>query len=129
FFDVEKSTPMVTWDQGTANLYRHMTAEFPDRVHLGRGVRRIIRDGRHKSGVLVRDEQGREERFDEVVLACNANQALMMLAEPSARERFLLGSVRYESELHNHAVVHWDDSVLARDATQPLETRSNYVEQ
>src|SRR5206468_1396669 len=75
------------------------------------------------------DEHGREERFDEVILACNANQALMMLDRPSARERFVLGSVRYESELHNHAVVHWDASVLGRDATRPLETRSNYVEQ
>ena len=63
----------------------------------------------------MRDEQGREERFDEVVLACNANQSLMLLDRPSARERWLLGSVRYESELHNHAVVHTDGSVLGRD--------------
>ena len=80
-----------------------MSAHFRDRIHLGRGVARILRDA---SGVLVRDEQGREERFDELVLACNANQSLMVLDRPSARERWLLGSVRYESELHNHAVVH-----------------------
>ena len=126
FFNIERSTPMVTWDQGTANLYRKMSAHFRDRIHLGRGVARIFRDA---SGVLVRDEQGREERFDELVLACNANQSLMVLDRPSARERWLLGSVRYESELHNHAVVHWDDSVLGRDGAHALETRSNYVEQ
>jgi predicted NAD/FAD-binding protein len=64
-----------------------------------------------------------------VVLACNANQSLMILDRPSALERWLLGSVRYESELHNHAVVHWDDSVLAADGAGALGTRSNYVEQ
>lgn len=126
FFDIEKATPMVTWDQGTANLYRKMSAEFAQSVHLNRGVKKILRDER---GVTVRDTQGREERFDDVILACNANQALMMLDRPTRLETVMLSSVRYESELHNHAVVHTDESVLPRDATQPLETRSNYIEQ
>jgi predicted NAD/FAD-binding protein len=126
FFDIERSTPMVTWDQGTANLYRRMTAAFRDRIHLSRGVRRVVRDG---DGVTVVDEAGRSERFDEVVLACNANQGLMMLDRPSTRERLVLGSVRYESELHNHAVVHSDASVLPDNETRPLATRTNYVEQ
>ena len=30
FFDIEKSTPMTTWDQGTRNIYRHMTQSFKD---------------------------------------------------------------------------------------------------
>jgi predicted NAD/FAD-binding protein len=51
----------------------------------------------------------------------------MMLAEPSAAERWILGSVRYESELHNHAVVHTDASVLPDDATRTLDTRSNFI--
>jgi predicted NAD/FAD-binding protein len=125
FFDIEKSTPMVTWDQGTANLYRHMAAELTGPVHLSRGVKRVRRDG---DGVIVVDESGQEERFDAVVLACNANQALMMLDQPSRFETMLLSAVRYESELHNHAVVHSDASVLPDDDTQPLETRSNYIE-
>jgi predicted NAD/FAD-binding protein len=78
--------------------------------------------------VRIRDEAGREERFDAVVFACNANQALMMLDRPTRFETMLLSSVRYESELHNHAVVHSDGSVLPNDATRPLETRSTYVE-
>ena len=125
FFDIEKSTPMVTWDQGTANLYRHMADEFRDRIHLNRGVKKIRRDG---DGVLVIDEYGKAERFDDVVLACNANQALMMLDRPSRAETMVLSSVRYESELHNHAVVHSDASVLSQDGTRPLETRSNYIQ-
>ena len=101
-----------------------MTADFKDRIHLGRGVAKITRTA---DGVLVRDEHGVEERFDQVILACNANQALLMLAEPSAGERVVLGAVRYESELHNHAVVHTDAAVLPDDDTKPLETRSNWV--
>jgi predicted NAD/FAD-binding protein len=124
FFDIEHATPMATWRGGTRAIYDRMTASFKDRIHLGRGVARIVRD---KDGVTVRDTSGHDERFDQVILACNANQALMMLAEPSATERWLLGAVRYESELHNHAVVHTDASVLPNDATRLLETRSNFI--
>lgn len=125
FFGIEGSTPMVTWDQGTANLYRRMSEPFRDRIHLGRAVRRILRDD---DGVTVIDAAGRQERFDEVILACNANQGLMLLDRPSQRERFVLGSVRYESELHNHAVVHTDASVIADPVTDPLTTRTNHIE-
>lgn len=124
FFDIERATPMMTWDQGTANLYRHMTAGFQDRIRLGCGVRRIRRS---EDCVLVEDENGRVEQFDEVVIACNANQALMMLEKPTRLEHWLLGSVRYESELHNHAVVHTDGRLIPKDATETLDTRSNYI--
>jgi uncharacterized protein len=124
FFDVERATPMVTWNEGTRAIYRKLVEGFEPRIHLGRGVAKIERGGR---GVIVTDVRGREERFDQVILACNANQALMMLERPSAAERWILGSVRYESELHNHAVVHTDGSVVPDGPTRPLETRSNYV--
>ena len=124
FFDIERSTPMVTWDQGTRNLYRHMAADLAGKIHLGRGVTRVRRT---PEAVFVRDEAGGEERFDQVVLACNANQALMLLDQPRPLERWVLSSVRYESDLHNHAVVHTDASVLPDNATRPLETRTNFI--
>ena len=115
---------MLTWDQGTRNLYRRMAADLGGRIHLGRGVARVHR---HPGGG-PRPRRGRvEERFDEVVLACNANQALALLERPRPLERWVLSSVRYERELHHHAVVHTDGSVLPDNATRPLETRSNYI--
>ncbi len=124
FFDIEKSTPMTTWDQGTRNIYRHMAQSFADGIHLGRGVRKVRRRG---GRVLVEDLAGVTEEFDEVILACNANQALMMLERPGRLERWLLSSIRYESELHNHAIVHSDASVLPQNPTEPLDTRTNFI--
>ena len=63
------------------------------------------RVSRHEAGVVVEDEDGARETFDDVILACNANQSLMLLDKPSLLERYILSSVRYESELHNHTVV------------------------
>ena len=77
----------------------------------------------------MEDEGGNRETFDDVVFACNANQALMILDKPTYMERWLLSSIRYESELHSHTVVHSDASVLPDNAAKPLTTRSNYIEQ
>ena len=126
FFDIESATPMQTWDGGTRRLYEAMTAGFRERIHLNRRVLKVLRS---PGGVVVEDEAGGTEAFDDVVFACNANQTLMILDRPTFLESWLLASVRYESELHNHAVVHSDASVLPDDEVEALATRSNHVEQ
>ena len=126
FFDIESATPMQTWDQGTSRIYEKLSAPFRDRIHLDRPVRKVYR---HPSHVVVEDEAGTRELYDDVILACNANQTLMILDEPSMLERYILSSVRYESELHNHAIVHHDESVLPDDEVKCLTTRSNHIEQ
>ncbi len=126
FFDIEAATPMRTWDQGTRRIYENMSADFADKILLNRPVRKVYRQG---SGVVVEDLNGVQESFDAVIFACNANQTLMMLDSPSMLERYILSSVRYESELHNHTVVHSDTSVLPVSEVKALETRSNHIEQ
>ena len=126
FFDIETATPMRTWDQGTRHIYEHLTAGFRDRISLNRPVRKVYRES---SAVVVEDHEGVRETFDEVIFACNANQTLMLLDRPTLLERHILSSIRYESELHNHTVVHSDASVLPDNETKPLETRSTFVEQ
>ena len=126
FFDIESATSMQTWDQGTRQIYENLTAGFRNKIYLSRPVRKVYRQ---PSGVVVEDENGEQETFDEVIFACNANQTLMMLDNPTMLERYLLSSIRYESELHNHTVVHSDSSVLPDNEVRPLETRSNHIEQ
>ena len=126
FFDIETATPMQTWDQGTRRIYENLSADFGDKIYLNRPVRKVYRQ---PSGVEVEDETGARETFDEVIFACNANQTLMMLDKPTMLERYLLSSIRYESELHNHVVVHSDSAVLPDDEVEVLRTRSNHIVQ
>ena len=126
FFDIEIATSMCTWDQGTRRIYENLSANFKDKIYLNRPVRKVYR---HKQGVVVEDENGEQESFDEVIFACNANQTLMILDKPSFLERYILSSIRYESELHNHTIVHSDASVLPDNEAKPLETRSTHIEQ
>ena len=126
FFDIEAATPMQTWDQGTRRIYENLSAGFRDKIYLGRPVRKVYR---RTSGIVVESEDGVKETFDDVIFACNANQTLMILDKPTMLERYILSSIRYESELHNHTVVHSDSSVLPDNEVNPLETRSNHIEQ
>ncbi len=126
FFDIEAATPMQTWERGTRRIYEAMSADFRDRIYLERPVRKVYR---RASDVVVEDENGGTETFDEVVFACNANQTLMMLDKPTVLESVILSSIRYESELHNHTVVHSDATILPDNAAKPLTTRSNHIEQ
>ena len=126
FFDIEAATPMKTWDQGTRRIYEALSSDFRDKIYLNRPVRKVYR---RPSEVVVEDENGRKKTFDDVVFACNANQTLMMLDAPTLMESSILSSIRYESELHNHTIVHSDASVLPDSDVQALATRSNHIEQ
>ena len=126
FFNIVKATPMQTWEGGTRNVYEKLTETFEDRIYLNRPVRKVYR---HPAHVIVEDANGEKETFDEVVLACNENQSLMVLDQPTFMERWLLSSIRYESELHNHTIVHSDESILPNNEAEPLDSRSNHIEQ
>ncbi|RDH75032.1 FAD-dependent oxidoreductase [Mycolicibacterium moriokaense] len=62
-------------------------------------------------GVLVGVGDDRPRLFDAAVLATHPAQALLMLAEPTAAERAVLGAIPYTA---NQAVLHTDESVLPR---------------
>jgi uncharacterized protein len=75
-------------------------------------VRTPVTDiARHDDSVTVTPRGGAPERFDEVVIAAHADQALAMLVDPSDRERELLGSFPYQ---RNEAVLHTDARLLPR---------------
>ena len=126
FFDIESATPMQTWERGTRRIYEELSADFKEKIYLSQPVRKVYRGA---SQVVVEDEAGNSETFDDALFACNANQTLMMLDAPTRFESWLLSSIRYESELHNHTVVHSDASVLPESEVCALDTRSNHIEQ
>ncbi len=92
---------------GSARYVEALTRPFADRIRLGAPVSGIVRDD---AGVTLR-ANGTTERFDHVVLACHADQALAALGDPSPLEQELLGAFPYQ---RNEAVLHTDRSLLPR---------------
>ena len=80
FFDIETATPMQTWDQGTRRIYEELSAGFRDKISLNRPVQKVYRE---RGRVVVEDAEGVRETFDDVIFACNANQTLMLLDQPT----------------------------------------------
>jgi predicted NAD/FAD-binding protein len=88
----------------TKNYVEALSAGFRDRIIFKADVKTIIRrDGCAR--VLLAD--GKELLFDKVVFACNADQALHLLQEPTEDEKRLLGAWKYSE---GRIVVHRDHS-------------------
>lgn len=66
---------------------------------------------RHVGGVEVFHADGRREHFDQIVLACHADAALSLLADPTEAERDILSAFRYSE---NRAVLHGDPRLMPR---------------
>ena len=93
---------------GSARYVERLTAPFADRIRLRTPVRRVRRDA---DGVTIETDAHAPERFDEVVIAAHADEALAMLDDPAPAERELLAAFPYQ---RNEAVLHVDASVLPR---------------
>lgn len=93
---------------GSQTYVDKLMARFQGEVRLGTPVARIERKG---GQVTITDRAGNPDRFDEVVIASHADQALAILADPSPQEAELLGAFRYSSNL---VVLHQDAKLLPK---------------
>jgi uncharacterized protein len=93
---------------GSSRYVERLTAPMRSRLRLSTPVARIER---HPDRVEVTPERGGPEAFDEVIVAAHSDQALAMLADPSAAEAEVLGAIPYQP---NDVVLHTDSSLLPR---------------
>lgn len=93
---------------GSARYVEALVAPFRDRIRLNTPVQSIRREGKH---AWVQAQGHAAERYDAVFLACHSDQALRLLADPSAAESEVLGAIRYQP---NEAVLHTDMRLLPR---------------
>jgi predicted NAD/FAD-binding protein len=91
-------------------------------------VRRVLEDARCKvvlnariasvsrgdEGSTLHFADGREDVFDHVIFACHSDEALRLLADPTADESRLLGNIRYQE---NEVYLHRDTSFMPRRET------------
>lgn len=70
----------------------------------------MTRVEREANGVVIHSPAG-SERFDKVVFACHSDQALKLLADPSAAEQSILGALPYAD---NEVVLHTDTRLLPK---------------
>jgi len=103
-----------TWKTvvGGSATYVAAVAERVHEVVLGSPAGSVRRN---EHGVQVSTGAGGPRQFDAAVIATHPDQALLALAEPTPREREILGAICYSA---NHAQLHTDTSLL------PTKTRA-----
>lgn len=108
FLGLDTQHQWWTVEGGAKSYVAKLTAPFRERVLLKKRAVRVERTGT-KARVISADGEVRE--FDKVILACHADQALAMLAEPTADEARLLREFKYQP---NTATLHTDPSFMPR---------------
>ncbi|MGI8946957.1 MAG: NAD(P)/FAD-dependent oxidoreductase [Ornithinimicrobium sp.] len=93
---------------GSRTYVDAIAARLPD-VRTGDPVVQVSRDTSRGGPVTVRTAGGSLETYDQIVLATHADQALAMLADPTADEKRVLGSFGYSV---NPTLLHTDSSLL-----------------
>lgn len=97
-----------TWQTVVGGSHAYVQAfvrQFHGTIHLSCPAQAVRRTA---SGVMV-TAGGEERRFDKVVIASHADEALALLTDPSAEEVRLLAPWRYQK---NRVVLHTDSAVL-----------------
>ncbi len=90
---------------GSRQYVAPLVKPFRERVRLSSPVERL----RRLPDRVEVTSHGVTESFDQVILACHSDQALAMLADPSAAEQELLGAIPYQ---RNDTVLHTDERLL-----------------
>jgi uncharacterized protein len=108
-----------TVENGSVEYVQRLVADSRMRVIENFAVKRVERQ---TQGVVIHGIDGLPHHFDQVVIATHADQALAVLAEPSAAEQHILGAFDYSQ---NRAVMHHDESFMPR--RKRLWSAWNYV--
>ncbi len=93
---------------GSKRYVEKLVAGHRDRIRLNAPVEFIRR---FPEAVEVKVRGHDIEKFDQVFMACHADQAMLMLADPSNSEAQVLGQFKYQP---NEAILHTDESVMPK---------------
>jgi predicted NAD/FAD-binding protein len=91
---------------GGSRRYVERAAKGLSAVEISTPIRSLSRTS---GGVAVRDDADQLHEFDKIVVATHPDQALRLLAAPTAAEREVLGAFEYS---RNETWLHSDPSVL-----------------
>jgi len=104
-----RSPVWVSVKGGAREYVRRLSEPWRERIRVACPALRVERAG---GRVIVHAGDGTAKAYDQVIIATHADQALQLLAQPTAGEQRLLSEFRYQRNL---ACLHTDVSVLPRN--------------
>ena len=100
--------PWRTVRGGSRSYVDNLVTRLGERLRLGTAALRIEVSS---SSTFVTTNRHEKERFDEVILACHADQALRLIGQPTRAEADILGAFEFQDNL---AVLHTDPNLMPK---------------
>lgn len=91
---------------GSREYKSRLIQSFEAQIRLNNGAVSVVHQD---DEIQVTDQHGDTQAFDHVIFACHADEALQMMAQPSADEADILSHFKYQS---NQIIVHSDISFM-----------------
>lgn len=104
---VNRQPQWYTIKGGSHQYLEPLTKSFKERIRTNCAVQWVKR---YADGVTVCSSAG-EQQFDEIIFACHSDQALALLADPSADEHAILSAIPYQK---NTVSLHMDTRLLPK---------------
>ncbi|WP_392535320.1 NAD(P)/FAD-dependent oxidoreductase [Nostoc sp. C117] len=96
---------------GSQTYVKEICKNFTGKVEVNSPIESI---SRLDDSVIIRPKNNKEQKFDYVIIAAHADEALSLLADPSVDERRFLGAWKYQV---NDGILHTDESAMPPDKT------------
>jgi uncharacterized protein len=106
--DLKDRPQWKTVHGGSHTYLNRMLEDLGPGVRCGDAVTSVTRTGAEVEIALA---SGGSFRFDQVALACHADEALALLADPLPPERQILSQFQYQP---NRALLHTDEGIMPR---------------
>lgn len=103
--DLTNRPQWYTITGGSSSYLGPLSAPFADRIRTSSPVERVVR----RESTVEITARGETDSYDQVILACHGDQALKLIAEPSATENRVLGEFRCND---NDVILHTDTRLL-----------------
>lgn len=87
---------------GSREYIKRLTSSFKDRIRLNSAIASVYQA---EDKWCVVNEQGDKALFDQVIFACHADEAMVMLMDATEAQRDVIGAFRYQE---NRIILHSD---------------------
>jgi len=108
FLGLDTQHQWYTLVNGSQSYREILIKPFKQCISTNRKAIKVLREN---GKVIVHAADGSQETFDRVIIAAHGDQALAMLASPSADEQRLLSKFKYQ---YNRTVLHTDESIMPK---------------
>jgi predicted NAD/FAD-binding protein len=108
FLGLDTQHPWRTVAGGSRCYVKKLSQPLESQIHPGAGVRTVNQTA---EGGRVTLHDGTSQEFDRVVIAAHGDQALRLLADPTAQEQDLLECFHYQE---NEAILHTDPRFMPK---------------